>query len=214
MANIFELGTKYEALIDRFEDLMAVQDDPTDIDALMESDAGKFLLDELKITEEEVHDKVRSYYYVMKGAAGDIQLANDEIDRLKQKIQTRERIIAKLKEFVLHALKQFGQKTDKGNYKLKLTNLSVWSVSTKSVEITDQFDEPNLCKFRIRGSLRSKDIHDLLNVINNHAPDLLEVINKETIDSEPNKTEIKKILEAGDIIIGAKLKTGEYVRFK
>ncbi|KAF5080343.1 Siphovirus Gp157 [anaerobic digester metagenome] len=199
MSNIFNISLERLQLIEQLEDAMnAVEADENEINE------GE-LIKALEINEAELHDKIKSYYYVIKMKEGEIKLAEDEIKRLQQAKQTKENLIDRLKDSVNEALKMWGTKTDAGGYKMKVGDLSVWNVFHKPVRLSDDFSDTKYAKYTIKDRLTKEEIEAIKKA----------VVKPIETDISFDKTKIKYDLQSGIEIKGATIDNdASYVRFK
>ena len=203
MANLFDISSKYVKLLDALESVI----DNLGEDELLE-EIAEDTIKELEIKEEEVRDKMEAYYYFIKQQEGDIQLLKDEQARLGDKIKTKENIIKRLKDNVNNALKLFGTKTDKGNYKLKTDKLSIWNVFHKPVVLDEGFYQQDYMNFKVKRSFKHNEITGLVEFMNSKGVSV-------DLDADPDMREIKADLKLGENIPGARIDTeASYVRFK
>lgn len=203
MANLFDISNKYFTLLSTLEDTIETLEEDQDIEEVAEN-----TIKHLEITREEANDKIEAYYYFIKQKEGDIQLLKDQQQRLADKVKNKENLIARLKNRVDNALRLFGEQTEKGNYKLKTNNLSVWNVFHKPVLLADDFYHKNYMNFKIKKSFNYNEITEIIEYMRKKDVTI-------DLDSTPNMKQIKEELKANVEIPGAKIDTNaSYVRFK
>lgn len=199
MSNIFNISLERLKLIEQLEDAMnAVEANENEIND------GE-LIKALEINETELHDKIKSYYYVIKMKEAEIKLADDEIKRIQQIKKTKENLIDRLKDSVNKALKMWGTKTDAGGYKMKVGDLSVWNVFHKPVKLSDDFNNITYAKYTIKDKLTKEEVEAIKKAVGKPIE----------IDISFDKTKIKSDLQSGIEIKGATIDNdASYVRFK
>ena len=151
--NIFDAIKQYDSLMSRIEELGG--------------EITPELATELAITEEGLSDKIRSYYYVIKGKEAEISLAKDEITRLRDVITVKENLIKRLKTVVCSALDVFGISTEKGTKKLNLGDLTVWQKKTEALNLEDGLDDPRFCQKKVSLTLSYNEAKSILNILSN-----------------------------------------------
>lgn len=194
MSSLFNITVEHRNLLIKLEDSIMENDIPDD-----------GIVEQLNITEQDAKDKIKSYYYFIKIKEGEIELANDEINRLKLAIQKRENLIKRLKDTVNLALETFGTPGKTGNYKIDCENLTVWNVYTKPVILEEEFENPNYGSYKLDGK------------VDEETKDIIQEQFGSSIDFKfnPDKKAIKEALLNGKTIEGATIDTKAfYVRFK
>jgi hypothetical protein len=201
MSSLYNIIEEHLQLLNNLENVIA----DTDFEVNTLEDVAKEELSALEINREELNQKIKSYYYFTKQKEGEIAVINDELNRLANLRKTKENVIQALKDRVDIALKIFGEKTDKGNFKLKCDNLSVWNVHTKPLILEEGFEKDEYGKYVCSLDLTKEQVKELQAI---HG-DLVKV------DYRPDKKLIKLLLEEGKQIEGAEIdKNASYVRFK
>lgn len=205
MSNIFDIQQRHLQLLERLEDIIA----DTNFEDADLQDVAAETIKALEINEQEAKDKIKAYYYFIKMKEGEINLIDDEVKRLKEKKESKEKLIDRLKGYVDQALRMFGERGDKGNYKLKLDNLSVWNVFHKPVILDDNFFRKEYGLFTIKQKFDAEHIDKVTKILEESGIELEEVL------YEVNKTKVKNDLNDGVEIPGARIdKDASYVRFK
>jgi hypothetical protein len=124
MGHVFQLVEQYNALMQEIEELG--------------EEITPEIAEQLNIKEEELATKVRAYYFVIKTAEGQIQLAKDEQERLMSVRKSKEGLIKRLKKTVDLAVETFGIIKPKAVGKsLDLGDLKVWQKKTVAMEIME-----------------------------------------------------------------------------
>jgi hypothetical protein len=207
MSNLFNLSEEYIQL------MYAIEEAEGELTPELE-----YLLE---VNQQEVEQKLKAYHYIIKQLEGEQKVLDDEIDRLKLKKQTKENAIKRLKDSTLVALQLFGVKTDKGNYKLKYDNLSIWSVGTESVNVIDENAVPDTFKtVSIKTKLSLNALKIIMPIIHKeHFPNMsynefVDMFLANEIYMNIDKKAIKDSYDEEQPIAGAELIKGAYVRFK
>jgi len=132
MGSVFNLVEQYNLLMQEIEELGG--------------EITPEIAEQLNIKEEELANKVRAYYYVIKTAEGQIQLAKDEQERLMNVRKSKEGLIKRLKKTVDLAVETFGTIKPKAVGKsLDLGDLKVWQKKTVALDITGDIDDDRFC---------------------------------------------------------------------
>ena len=201
MSNLFSINEKYLNLLNQLEDIIETAEDDIEVVAAEEIKA-------LEITEQEAKDKIEAYYYIIKQKEGEIDLLKDEQQRLKDKVETKNNLISRLKKNVDQALRLYGTKTPKGNYKLQTDKLSVWNVFNKPVVFKDDFYNVNYMRFKLKTNLSDTEKHEIERTLT-----YLGI--KPEFIPEVDKVKLKEDLKNGKPIPGARIdEDAAYVRFK
>jgi len=147
-------------------------------------------LDEiLTINQSEFNRKATDYVWAIKNLEQVIELRKSEIDRLRKKNTSTNNTIDKLKMYLQSSLKLRGGKA-------KVDDFSLSIGKSVSVEVDDILIQPKYCRYTL-------DIK--LNAIDAVAVSELLDIEDTNFKKEVNKTEIKKELQQGIEVEGAKL---------
>ena len=115
MANIFEIGSEYQNIINLIE-----QNNGDLSDDLNEAYIN---------TREELNDKAKAYIYVIRNKENHIANIDAEIERLRDMKKQTEKEIDRIKNYLSLAVDQFG------NFETGLHKIS--NRLSKSVEVTD-----------------------------------------------------------------------------
>ena len=203
MTNLFDISNKHLQLLKELEDIIDTINEDEELEVVAEN-----TLKDLEINEQELKDKIEAYYYFIKQQEGNIQLLKDEQERLSNKAKAKENLIKRLKKSVDDALRTFGTKTDKGNYKLKTDKLSVWNVFHKPVVLDDDFYHKDYMNFKVKRSFNHDEMVLLTEFMQNKGVAI-------DLDTLPNSKAIKQALQSNEDIPGARLDmNASYVRFK
>lgn len=152
--NVFDITVKYDSLMLQIEEL--------------EGEITPELAAQLEITEKELAQKVRAYYFVIKTKEAEINLAKEEQERLNNVKKTKENVIKRLKSYVNLAVEAFGTLTPTGNKKLDLGDLKVWQKKTEALGLTEGavIDDERFCVKEAKFSLSYNDVEELLKMLN------------------------------------------------
>lgn len=152
--NVFDIITKYDSLIEAIEE-----------------NGGEItpeLAEQLNINANDLRDKIKAYYYIIKQKEADIQLAKDEQQRLSDVRKAKEGVIKRLKKSVDIALEAFGIMKPSGAKGLDLGDLKVWQKKTEALEIVEGavIDDARFCTKQIVFDLSYEDAEKLTTAIN------------------------------------------------
>lgn len=100
----------------------------------------------LVINENELAQKIRAYYFVIKTEEAKINLAKEEQERLNNVKKTKENLIKRLKKVVDLAVETFGTIQPSGAKGLDLGDLKVWQKKTKALELLGEIDDERFCE--------------------------------------------------------------------
>ncbi len=175
MGSVFNLVEQYNLLMQEIEELGG--------------EVTPEVAEQLAIKEEELATKVRAYYYVIKTAEGQIQLAKDEQERLMNVRKSKEGLIKRLKKTVDLAVETFGTIKPKAVGKsLDLGDLKVWQKKTVALEIVEGavINDDRVCSKQITFNLTYKDAELLLKEIEalgnpRFTPTVTTVVNKDIL---------------------------------
>lgn len=90
------------------------------------------------INTDNYKDKIKSMYYVIKSIDKDIELGEDEINRLKTIIQKKEKTKENIKQRIKESLLIFGEEGKSGNKKLNLDGLLLYNVYNKPLKYNNE----------------------------------------------------------------------------
>lgn len=210
MTNLFEISEDYLRLQEELEENGG---------ELTEELAGR-----LDIVVEQLEEKIKAYYYIIKLQEAQITLSKDEKARLNARQKAKENSIARLKDAVAVAVDMFGNIEPKKKSKsLSFTNLKVWLKETHPFEITDETKIPDkykTCSIEIDLTAKEKAIAalTLANISYVFSPNIL--IDKERVKTQCafentlSDTEKQERLDAGEKLIeGAIIKTNKTAVF-
>lgn len=207
MANIFDISNKWYILLEQLDDKLAEVDFEEGADA-HDARTIDLIQRELEVTKEDAEQKLEGYYYFIKEKEAEIAAIQDEIARLAGKIKSKENVIERLKTIVDTALRTFGEKTDKGNYKIKTSKVNIWNVFHKPLKVSEKFFVPEYMKFSINNKFDNVQIVKIRELLESSK---IEIDERFQIDN----TKVKEDLKNGKEIPGAYLdKNAAYVRFK
>lgn len=164
----------------------------------------------LAIAEEQLGDKIMSYYGVIQELKGKNGIIKDEQSRLSQMAQRNEKIIDRLRLVILDAVNEFGYVGKTGNKKLDLDTLKLWTTERESVEIEDEenFNNPAFCTTQLTLPSDMEMIKKISAFINNIASDEQKEIIKEkneNLSIAISRSRLKNALSLGKKVFGAKL---------
>jgi hypothetical protein len=151
----------------------------------------------LEINKNDLEQKVLAYDKIIKLCSGDIETAKVELERIGGFIQSKQRIIDKLKQTLLNTLLIYGNKDNKEIYRLEFNTIKLSTRKSKSVYFED---ESEISSKYIKFTIKNLDSDTYLSII-----DTLGINNAE-VDSKISKTLIKEDLEKNEIVAGAVLK--------
>lgn len=123
MSSLFGITEKYNYLLSQIED--------------NEGELTPELEEELRITEEELEDKLRAYRQVILAEKANIEYNKDEIKRLRERNLGFEKGKDRLIKNVVQALQMFGNQGKNGNYSLKYPDFTVYTKETESISINE-----------------------------------------------------------------------------
>lgn len=176
MGNVFNLVEEYNLLMQEIEELGG--------------EITPEIAEQLNIKEEELATKVRAYYYVIKTAEGQIQLAKDEQERLMAVRKSKEGLIKRLKKTVDLAVETFGTIKPKAAVKsLDLGDLKVWQKKSIALDITGEIDDERFCSKQVTFNLSYEDTKWLMEVLNSNIDD--RIVKSAVITTIPNKEVLK-----------------------
>jgi len=192
MANLFRTSGDYIDIINEIHQYEeAGEDIPNEV------------LDSLTIVEEELEGASKSIFYGIKSIEGDIASGKLEIERLKTRIDTKLKVINRLKKVLTTVTLQFGTVNKSGNRKLSFSTFDMLTRATNPLVLIDTFDNIKYMKYELKLiSLSHKDISKIHNIlVANDVTTFHKIENATT--SEPDKKEIKALLKKGAKINGA-----------
>jgi len=170
--------------------------------------------EQLAITEEELGDKIMSYYGVVKATEASNQLLKDEKARLSNLQTTNDRKIEILKSKILDAVNEFGYVGKTGNKKIDLDTLKLYTISKDKVYIENEsdFTDARFChvplnipsdmEFVKKMYAHAVSIHPDKKLIQELNPDWKVVI---------SRTKLKEALSLRKTVMGASLEVNTFV---
>ena len=176
---LFEIEAKYRALMAKAEE--------------MEGVLTPELEEELKITLEEKDQKLPAYRYRINefeaangSIDGEIEVHQKAIDALKARKNANVRRIDRLKDFLLVAIKTFGEENKAGNPIVKFPTFSLSIKTSKSLAFTTT-EEDAIDRNQGASFIKTKTITSI------------------------DKAKVKELLESGEEIEGCSIKEKETV---
>lgn len=136
---VFSIIEEYNALIAEIEDL--------------DGEITPELAAKLAINENELAQKIRAYYFVIKTKEAEINLAKEEQERLNEVRKTKENVIKRLKKIVDLAVETFGTIKHSGAKGLDLGDLKVWQKKTVALELLGEIDDERFCNKKLTFTL-------------------------------------------------------------
>lgn len=145
-----------------------------DITQELEDNGGELteeLEEKLTVSQADFKTKVKSYTDVIKAIKADIKLIDEEVSRLKDLKEAKNKAIARLEKIIIWAIDMFGESTKSGG---KFVDFGTGKVSVRNsekVEIDEEFAEDAVNRFmeEIRQvaytkELNFNDIEDLVTI--------------------------------------------------
>lgn len=129
---VFTIIQEYDALMSEIEELGG---------EITPEIAAKLI-----INENELAQKIRAYYFIIKTKEAEINLAKEEQERLNEVKKTKENLIKRLKKTVDQAVEIFGTIKPSGAKGLDLGDLKVWQKKTEALELLGNIDDERFCK--------------------------------------------------------------------
>jgi hypothetical protein len=129
---VFTIISEYDAIISEIEELGG--------------EITPELAVKLAINEQELAQKIRAYYFVIKTKEAEINLAKDEQERLNNVRKTKENVIKRLKNVVDLAVETFGTTKPSGTKGIDLGDLKVWQKKTEALELFGDIDDERFCE--------------------------------------------------------------------
>ena len=191
--NIFNISIEYVNLMNEIEEA----------DGLLTEETEK----RLRINEEDLENKLKSYYYLIQTTKGSITTIDDEIERLKVAKSIKANIINKLKSNVKDAVILFGDDGKSGNKVIKYDNIKFYTRKNEQVHFEDEdsFYNTDYVDYKITEKLTDTEFNLILKTLKVKPEDLKYnvVINKINLKSDlKNKVEIDGVsLVRNDSII-------------
>ena len=148
---VFTIIQEYDELMNQIEEL--------------DGEITPEIASKLIINENELAQKIRAYYFVIKTKEAEINLAKEEQERLNNVKKTKENLIKRLKKVVDLAVETFGTVKPSGVKGLDLGDLKVWQKKTKALELLRDIDDPRFCDKLFTFQFRYSDAEEFLNYI-------------------------------------------------
>lgn len=154
--------------------IFQISQDLLDVYQELEDNGGELTEDleaKLTISQADFKTKVKSYTDVIKYTKSDIKLIDEEIVRLKDLKESKNKAIARLEKVIIWAIDMFGDSTKSGGKFIDFGTGKVSVRNSEKVEVDDEFAEDAVNKFmeEIRQiaytkELGSNDIEDLVTI--------------------------------------------------
>lgn len=182
--SIFDIESKYLNLIDDIE--------------TNEGEITADIEELLAITEDDFKDKMNAYEHIIITMNSEIELAKNQIDKFKAKINSKNNVIERLKKVMLQAVILMGDTGKSGNKTLKTDLFNFYTKGTTTVEVdpiqftlADERIYP-YAKVKLPLVLTPNKYNLLLDVLveheNNEGSDTLyQVVKNSIISVEPDK---------------------------
>lgn len=150
----------------------------------------------MKFNENAFKEKALNYIKVINNLKADAKYAKEEIDRIQSYLNKKHNSINLLETSLLDALKLYGEKDPiKDIYRFEAETYKMYTRKTEVVELEEGLIEDKWKEYTIE-KLTVEDKESIV-----------ELLNKEDLKMKVNipKTAIKKALEDGEEIEGAKI---------
>lgn len=154
--------------------IFQISQDLLDVYQELEDNGGELTEDleaKLTVSQADFKTKVKSYTDVIKYTKSDIKLIDEEIARLKDLKESKNKAIARLEKVIIWAIDMFGDSTKSGGKFIDFGTGKVSVRNSEKVEVDDEFAEDAVNKFmeEIRQiaytkELGSNDIEDLVTI--------------------------------------------------
>jgi len=179
--NIFNIAEEYMILCNEIEEL--------------EGELTPELDERLVINQNELEAKMKAYFHIIQLKESESTLIDDEINRLLEIKKTKEKVIEKLNDRMLFAVKLFGETGKSGNKTLKYDTCSFWTVNHKPLVIEDEdtFADNNFIRYVVNEKLTLEERNKLMEegYITKDTPKVIL------------RTELKNAIKDGQTIKGA-----------
>jgi hypothetical protein len=150
----------------------------------------------LLINQEERDAKMIAYVHVIKQYQADNSLIKDEIVRLREKMESNDKVVTRLKKVLMEAMERFGLHGKSGNLSHKIDSYTLFTRGTESVEIVkeelDRDDEITFADLTLVAlQLEGIDYNAILDIISDISGDLYDILinnHKTTISKTKFKT--------------------------
>lgn len=201
--SLFNISDEYIRLINQIEENEGVLDE--------------HLEKELEINKQQLEEKIKSYYHIIKEKQAEIQLIKDENERLSKISKIKDNLIESIKHKVLDAVNLFGYTGKSGNKKLDFDTLKVYTGARESVEVNDiEFVNESIIalsakklddrfKYTITRQFTNIELHEIAKCIDLKHDDCQVVL---------SKSNIKLSIEAGVKIPGCQIVKNQHITFK
>ena len=208
MSNIFNLQEEYLTIMQELEDY-CIENETDEIPVELQ--------EKLKITQDNVENKIRAYYYIKLQQEAEIKLLQDVAATLAKKVKAKEKVIERIKEYAQLGLLMFGtQQADKktGEFKnisMKFPEFTLYNVYHKPLTILEDADIPEVYKhYRLENKLDSAMINSIMETLaQNGIEEELKI--DTSIDKKKLKEDVKEGVEIDGVTID---KQANYIVFK
>ncbi len=186
MSNIFNIQEKYLSLLNEIEEN----------DGLLEDGQEK----ELSIVEEELEDKLKSYYYIIKKLEGESKLIDDEIKRLSDAKKVKSNIIARLKTNMRDAVILFGETGKSGNKIIDYGTIKFYTRKNEVLQFSniDNFYNVDYINYKFNENLSVEQFNTILKELNLNSNDIKF---NTTIDKRKLKSDLKDKVEVDGVLL-------------
>jgi len=173
MASLYNIEDKYLQLLNQIEEN----------DGVLEDEDAK----ELKITEDDLEDKLKSYYYVIKKLDGEIKMIDDEIDRLRKLKEVKQNTKTRLKTAIRDAVVLFGEVGKSGNRVIDYGTIKFYTRKNEVVKVDENFYNADYMKYKLNDLLSMDSFNLIVNTLK-----LKDVKYNVTVDKRALKADLKK----------------------
>ncbi len=182
--NIFNLSTEYLQLMSEIEEL--------------DGELTPELEERLSINQDNVRMKLKAYRYIKLMLDGDINVIDNEIERLSALKKSKNNTIDRIKETMLNAVLIFGDDDKSGNKKMDYPDFKLWTTNRQvlSIEKEEEFNNPDYIKISIGDKLNWEDYNKIKQLD----------IGLEKVSTSINRIELLSDLKAGVEVEGAEIK--------
>jgi hypothetical protein len=135
---------------------------------LNEGVLSKELEEQLDIVEANLEDKLRAYKHIINTNKAVVETLKDEITNFRNKIETSNKMMTKLKRNVYFALGNFGNYNGK-TYSKKYDDFTVYTKDTESVNYNEE------------------KLDDILSVLDNYPDEINKIVTAEVTIKMPIK---------------------------
>jgi hypothetical protein len=182
--NIFNLSTEYLQLMSEIEEL--------------DGELTPELEERLSINQDNVRMKLKAYRYIKLMLDGDINVIDNEIERLSALKKSKNNTIDRIKETMLNAVLIFGDDGKSGNKKMDYPDFKLWTTNRQvlNIEREEEFNNPDYIKISIGDKLNWEDYNKIKQLD----------IGLEKVSTSISRTELLADLKLGVEVEGAEIK--------